>query len=83
MNIAELADLLHETAERHDPFEKSGAPTTGGTGTPPTWPPARTARTTSGAGATWRSCRAFPMTQHLALADRVSAWLNQTTGPRR
>jgi hypothetical protein len=26
MNIAELADLLHETAERHDPFEKCSQP---------------------------------------------------------
>lgn len=26
MDISELADLLHETAERHDPFEKSHAP---------------------------------------------------------
>ena len=26
MNIAELAGLLHETAERHDPFEKSSEP---------------------------------------------------------
>jgi len=26
MNIAELADLLHETAEHHDPFEKSSDP---------------------------------------------------------
>jgi hypothetical protein len=36
MDIASLADLLHETAEHHDPYEKSHAPTTGGTGTPPT-----------------------------------------------
>ena len=26
MNVAELANLLHETAEHHDPFEKSHAP---------------------------------------------------------
>ena len=26
MNIAELADLLHETAEHHDPFEKASQP---------------------------------------------------------
>ncbi len=26
MDIASLADLLHETAEHHDPFEKSHAP---------------------------------------------------------
>ena len=26
MNIAELADLLHETAEHHDPFEKRSEP---------------------------------------------------------
>src|SRR5262249_22708917 len=26
MDIAALADLLHETAEHHDPFEKSHAP---------------------------------------------------------
>jgi hypothetical protein len=26
MDIAELADLLHETAEHHDPYEKSHAP---------------------------------------------------------
>jgi hypothetical protein len=25
-NIAELAELLHETAEHHDPFEKSAQP---------------------------------------------------------
>ena len=25
MEVAELADLLHETSERHDPFEKSHA----------------------------------------------------------
>jgi hypothetical protein len=26
MDVAELADLLHETAEHHDPYEKSHAP---------------------------------------------------------
>jgi alpha-galactosidase len=26
MDIASLADLLHETAEHHDPYEKSHAP---------------------------------------------------------
>jgi hypothetical protein len=26
MDIASLAELLHETSERHDPFEKSHAP---------------------------------------------------------
>jgi hypothetical protein len=26
MDIAALADLLHETAEHHDPYEKSHAP---------------------------------------------------------
>jgi hypothetical protein len=26
MDVASLADLLHETAERHDPFEKTHAP---------------------------------------------------------
>ena len=26
MDIAELADLLHETAEHHDPYEKASAP---------------------------------------------------------
>ena len=26
MDIAALADLLHETAERHDPYEKSAPP---------------------------------------------------------
>jgi len=26
MSIEELADLLHETAEHHDPFEKSAEP---------------------------------------------------------
>jgi hypothetical protein len=26
MDIAELADLLHETAEHHDAFEKAAAP---------------------------------------------------------
>ncbi len=26
MDIATLADLLHETAERHDPYEKSAPP---------------------------------------------------------
>jgi hypothetical protein len=26
MDIATLADLLHETAEHHDPFEKSAPP---------------------------------------------------------
>ena len=26
MDIAQLADLLHETAERHDPYEKSSPP---------------------------------------------------------
>jgi hypothetical protein len=26
MDIAALADLLHETAEHHDPFEKSAPP---------------------------------------------------------
>jgi hypothetical protein len=26
MDIANLAELLHETAERHDPFEKSAPP---------------------------------------------------------
>jgi len=26
MSIQELADLLHETSERHDPFEKSAEP---------------------------------------------------------
>jgi hypothetical protein len=26
MDIEALADLLHETAEHHDPFEKSSAP---------------------------------------------------------
>ena len=26
MDIAQLADLLHETAEHHDPYEKSHAP---------------------------------------------------------
>jgi hypothetical protein len=24
MDVASLADLLHETAEQHDPYEKSG-----------------------------------------------------------
>jgi len=26
MDIGQLADLLHETAEHHDPYEKSHAP---------------------------------------------------------
>jgi hypothetical protein len=26
MDVASLADLLHETAERHDPFEKASPP---------------------------------------------------------
>ena len=26
MDIGTLADLLHETTERHDPYEKSGPP---------------------------------------------------------
>jgi hypothetical protein len=26
MDVASLADLLHETAEHHDPYEKSHAP---------------------------------------------------------
>lgn len=26
MNIAALAELLHETAEQHDPYEKSAPP---------------------------------------------------------
>ena len=26
MEIAQLADLLHETAEHHDPYEKSSPP---------------------------------------------------------
>jgi hypothetical protein len=26
MDVASLADLLHETAEHHDPFEKTHAP---------------------------------------------------------
>ena len=26
MDIASLADLLHETAERHDPYEKAAPP---------------------------------------------------------
>jgi hypothetical protein len=26
MDVASLAELLHETAEHHDPFEKSHAP---------------------------------------------------------
>jgi hypothetical protein len=26
MDIAALADLLHETAERHDPYEKTAPP---------------------------------------------------------
>jgi hypothetical protein len=26
MDVATLADLLHETAEHHDPFEKSAPP---------------------------------------------------------
>jgi hypothetical protein len=26
MDIAKLADLLHETADHHDPFEKSSPP---------------------------------------------------------
>jgi hypothetical protein len=26
VNIGELADLLHETADHHDPYEKSHAP---------------------------------------------------------
>ncbi len=26
MNVAELATLLHETAEQHDPYEKSAPP---------------------------------------------------------
>jgi hypothetical protein len=26
MNVEALADLLHETAEEHDPFEKSAQP---------------------------------------------------------
>ena len=35
-DIARLAELLHETAEHHDPFEKAAPRTTGGTGTPRT-----------------------------------------------
>jgi len=26
MDVAQLADLLHETSERHEPFEKTHAP---------------------------------------------------------
>jgi hypothetical protein len=26
VNVAELAELLHETAEQHDPYEKSAPP---------------------------------------------------------
>ena len=26
MDVASLADLLHETAERHDPYEKAAPP---------------------------------------------------------
>jgi hypothetical protein len=35
-DVASRAALLKETAEHHDPYEKSHARTTGGTGTPPT-----------------------------------------------
>ena len=37
MDIASLADLLHETAEHHGPFEAVPRRTTGGTGTRHTW----------------------------------------------
>jgi len=58
MDVAALAELLHETGEHHDPFEKASPPHDGGTGTPPTWTPvrvgaARTRRPRPPAG-TWR-----------------------------
>ena len=33
MDVAALADLLHETSERHGSFEAVAPPPTGGTGT--------------------------------------------------
>ena len=33
MDVASLADLLHETAEHHGSYEEVAPPTTGGTGT--------------------------------------------------
>ena len=36
MDIAALAELLHETAEHHDRSRRPRRRTTGGTGTPPT-----------------------------------------------
>src|SRR4029453_5589 len=51
MDIAALADLLHETSEHHGAFEASRRPTTGGTGTPPTETPPHGGTPGGGAGA--------------------------------
>jgi len=43
MDVASLAQLLHETSDHHGLFEKVARPTTGGIGMPRTRPRARPA----------------------------------------